>query len=181
MALLEIEVDDIVAGVSNAEDDDEGHFPGATKNGRPHDAGAAAHQPRRHRHRWYQVRSPRAVVATVALMLFAMTLSAMVLIIPLARLVEDDLCRRHYGTSAPVDEERCKVDEVQMRLAWLGGCATVINAITGRLYFSKWTDVSIMDRLLTGPWQSWLFHFHGVCLRTGWWHLSSPPMYIALV
>ncbi|KLU91073.1 hypothetical protein MAPG_09596, partial [Magnaporthiopsis poae ATCC 64411] len=135
--LLEIEVDDTVVGVSDAEANDDDGQPAGAKNGRPHGAGAEAQQPRR-RHRWYQVRSPRAVVTTVALMLFAMTLSAMVLIIPLARLVEDDLCRRHYGTSAPVDEEKCKVDEVQMRLAWLGGCASVINAITELVVSFPW-------------------------------------------
>ncbi|KAL8377926.1 hypothetical protein RB595_008555 [Gaeumannomyces hyphopodioides] len=142
--LLEIEVDDTVAGVSDAgggdgddgDDGDDGRgLPGARK-GWPH--GGATHAQSWRRHRWYQVRSPRAVVATVALMLSVMLLGAMVLLIPLARLVEDDLCRRHYGTEAPVPEEKCKVDEVQMRLAWLGGCAGVVNAITELVVSFPW-------------------------------------------
>ncbi|KAL8287936.1 hypothetical protein RB600_003730 [Gaeumannomyces tritici] len=156
--LLEIEVDDTVVGASDAEDDDENDrgLPGATK-------GRAHARPWR-RHRWYQVRSPRAVVATVALMLFVMVLGVVVLLIPLARLIEDDLCRRHYGTSAPVPEEKCKVGEVQMRLAWLGGWAGVVNAITELVVSFPWGLLA--DRFGRKPilWAS----FAGILMSICW-------------
>lgn len=82
---------------------------------------------------WYQAQSPRAVLVVITFMLFAMVLSAVVLIIPLARLIEDDLCRRYYNTHEPIEEERCKVDEIQARLAWLGGAYGFVHAIIGTL------------------------------------------------
>jgi len=79
----------------------------------------------------YQVSSPNAVVGLVSLIIFCMALSGTMSLIPLGRLIEDAICRRYYGSSDPVDEKLCKVDEVQTELAWLGGLYVVIDSTIG--------------------------------------------------
>jgi hypothetical protein len=79
----------------------------------------------------YQVSSPSAIVALVALIIFCMTLSGTMSLIPMGRLIEDAICRRYYGSAEPVDEKLCKVDQVQTELAWLGGLYVVIDSAIG--------------------------------------------------
>ena len=76
-------------------------------------------------------KSPAAVISIVSFMIFCLTLSGTLSIIPLGRLVEDAVCRRYYGDPGPIDEKRCKVDEVQAELAWMGGLYIVIAAVVG--------------------------------------------------
>jgi len=80
---------------------------------------------------WYQAKSPGAVVVMLSVILFLLVLSATLAMMPLVRLMEDRLCREHYGTTEPVDEAKCKVGDVQSQLAWLGGIAGVVDAVVG--------------------------------------------------
>lgn len=79
----------------------------------------------------YQVSSPKAIIGLVSLIIFFLTLSGTMALIPLGRLIEDAVCRKYYGSSDPVDEKLCKVDDVQTELAWLGGLYVVIDSAVG--------------------------------------------------
>ena len=91
---------------------------------------------KRLRGKWYQAKSPSVVVAMLAIILFLLVLSATLALIPLVRLMEDGLCRKYYGTTEPVEEEKCKVAEIQSQLAWLGGIAGVVDSVIGRCFGS---------------------------------------------
>ncbi|KAI1332199.1 hypothetical protein F5Y16DRAFT_169506 [Xylariaceae sp. FL0255] len=41
--------------------------------------------------------------------------------IPVNRLLEQRLCKQYYDSDHDVDEERCKVDEIQQQMAWIMG------------------------------------------------------------
>lgn len=98
------------------------------------------------RRAWYQPSTPAGVVGLMTFIIFCMTLSGTICLIPLARLIEDVVCRKHYGSPDPVDEKLCKVDEIQTQLAWLGGLYIVINAVIGN-YTSRHHVASIeIDR-----------------------------------
>ena len=90
---------------------------------------AAPPPPARLPGKWYQAKSPAAVVAMLSVILFLLVLSATLAMMPLVRLMEDGICRKYYGTTEPVDEEKCKVGDIQTQLAWLGGIAGVVDAI----------------------------------------------------
>lgn len=79
----------------------------------------------------YQVSSPNAVVGLLSCTIFCLALSGTMSLIPMGRLIEDAVCRKYYGASDPVDEKRCKVDEVQTELAWLGGLFVLIDSVIG--------------------------------------------------
>ncbi|RAO74362.1 uncharacterized protein BHQ10_010374 [Talaromyces amestolkiae] len=51
--------------------------------------------------------------------------------IPLTRLIEDNLCRRHDWQGAPIDEGRCKTDDIQSSLAYLNGSLSLVEAMVG--------------------------------------------------
>ncbi len=82
--------------------------------------------------KWYQTSSPAVVVGLASAILFCLVLSATLALIPMVRLMEDILCRQHYGTTDPIDEDRCKVDAVQNELVWLGAISSVIDSVVGK-------------------------------------------------
>ncbi len=102
-----------------------GQETGADEEAQPQDVKPPIHAA------WYQVRTSRSIIALIALIMFLLVFSACLALIPMARLLEDTLCRRYYDTTEPVEESRCKVDEVQAELAWLGGLGPVIHSIVG--------------------------------------------------
>ncbi|KZL87573.1 major facilitator superfamily transporter [Colletotrichum incanum] len=79
----------------------------------------------------FRAHSPRTVILMLALLKFALTCKAMLLMMPLMRLIEDDICHKHYrlGPAEKIPEMKCKVDEVQTDLAWLGGWQSLIGAV----------------------------------------------------
>lgn len=82
--------------------------------------------------RW-QARSSRQVILLVAFIKFAVVASGMMLLLPLARLIEDLFCHAYYqDTSSEIIEEmKCKLDEIQSRMAYLTGWNSLLNAIVG--------------------------------------------------
>ncbi|KAB5555062.1 major facilitator superfamily domain-containing protein [Coniochaeta sp. 2T2.1] len=97
----------------------------------------------------YQVSSPKAIVALVSIIIFALALSGTMGLIPMGRLIEDSICRKYYGTADPVEEKLCKVDAVQTELAWLGGLYVVIDSAIGFTVSFPWGIIS--DRLGRKP------------------------------
>lgn len=72
---------------------------------------------------------PRArVLVLLGFTMFCMALCGTLVLVPLSRLAENLLCHQYYGTTEPIEEKRCKVDEVQTKLAWLGACAAMIDS-----------------------------------------------------
>ena len=91
----------------------------------------------RRRRLWYQPASSTGVVGLITLMLFLLTLSGTIALLPMARIIEDTICRKHYHSTEPVDEEKCKVDEVQAEFAWIGGLQALVTAIMGEKRLRK--------------------------------------------
>ncbi|OHF01733.1 major facilitator superfamily transporter [Colletotrichum orchidophilum] len=83
----------------------------------------------------FRARSPRTIIILLALLKFAITIQAMLLMLPMMRLVEDGICHKHFklGPAETIPEMKCKVDEVQKRLAWLGGWQSLIGAVVNFL------------------------------------------------
>lgn len=83
----------------------------------------------------FQISSPRAVVFTLSLLKFSITTSVALLMIPMLRLIEDDICHKHYRLphAEKISEMKCKVDEVQTAVAWLFGWQSLLGAVVNML------------------------------------------------
>ncbi|KAI6782389.1 putative membrane protein-like protein [Emericellopsis cladophorae] len=116
---------------------------------------------RRPTSKWH-VRSPRAIVLVIASINFVLVMSGLMLLLPVYRLIEDALCHAHYHDDSPglIDEMKCKVDQVQSRLAfllgWLGVVGSVFNFIVAYPYGL------LADRIGRKP--TALFAFSGVAV-----------------
>lgn len=80
--------------------------------------------------RW-QVKSPRTVVYLAILIKFFTIASGMLLLVPLFRIIEDTICHVHYQDDSNdfIEEKRCKVPEVQARLAYLLGWLGLVSSV----------------------------------------------------
>lgn len=80
--------------------------------------------------RW-QAKTPGTIVFLAAVLKFCITSSGMLLLIPIYRLIEDALCHVHYEDDSYdiIDEMKCKVDEVQSRLASLIGWCGLLTSV----------------------------------------------------
>jgi MFS transporter, PCFT/HCP family, solute carrier family 46 (folate transporter), member 1 len=80
-----------------------------------------------------QAQKPKTIVLLLALLIFIIVTSGMLMIMPVFRLVEDTVCHRYYkkDPSEKIDERLCKVDGVQSELAYLGGWAALLNSSVG--------------------------------------------------
>jgi hypothetical protein len=89
-----------------------------------------------------QKRTP--VVVLLAVLMFTLTTSGMLMLIPIFRLMEDAICHVHYGKSRwePIEERLCKVDGVQKELAYLGGIAAMISSVVGLVATLPWGVVA---------------------------------------
>ncbi|KAK0645422.1 major facilitator superfamily domain-containing protein [Cercophora newfieldiana] len=79
---------------------------------------------------------PSVVILLVAFIIFTQSTSGALAAVPLTRLLEDAICRRYYSNRSdkvPIDEGRCKVDEVQSDLAYLNGFLSALEAVVGLL------------------------------------------------
>lgn len=81
----------------------------------------------------FQARNPSTIVLLLTILMFAITTSGMMFMIPIFRIVEDAFCHVYYekDPSEPIDERLCKVDAVQGRLAFLGGVGAMVNSFVG--------------------------------------------------
>ncbi|KAF7592169.1 hypothetical protein BBP40_000656 [Aspergillus hancockii] len=65
--------------------------------------------------------------------IFCLAGSGAFLDVPLARLIEDNLCRRYVWHDSSIDERLCKTDEIQSELAHLNGSLPLVEAVVGLL------------------------------------------------
>ncbi|KAK4041221.1 general substrate transporter [Parachaetomium inaequale] len=81
----------------------------------------------------FQAQKRTPVVVLLAVLMFAVVTSGMLILIPIFRLMEDAVCHLHYDkpASEPIEERLCKVDGVQKELAFLGGIGAIINSVVG--------------------------------------------------
>ncbi|KAK4154815.1 general substrate transporter [Chaetomidium leptoderma] len=81
----------------------------------------------------FQAQKRKTIVALLALLMFSITTSGMLILIPIFRLMEDAICHVQYGKAMPepIEEQLCKVEGVQKELAFLGGVSAMVNCIVG--------------------------------------------------
>ena len=91
------------------------------------------HHPRRGFAARFQAQRRTSIIALLAVLMFAITTSGMLILIPIFRLVEDAICHVHYGKplAEPIEERMCKVEGVQKELALLGGISAMLNSVVG--------------------------------------------------
>lgn len=113
--------------------------------------GLEARPASRHGHRPPPL-SKRAVWPLLALLL-AVQLSWSLYQLPVNRVIERRLCREYYSTHDPtvirpdgsVEEELCKLDEIQQHLAWVLGAMETAWIVGGKSYVVVFEDFDIVD------------------------------------
>ncbi|ROT39018.1 MFS general substrate transporter [Sodiomyces alkalinus F11] len=131
-----------------------------------------------------QPQSPRAVIFTLSFLKFVILGSGLLVMMPMFRLLEDAFCHQHYGKdlAEPIPEKECKVDEVQSRLAYLGGIAAVIASVVTLV--STFPYSILADKVGRKP--ALLLSWVGVMLGFGWgpailWFSAQPNVYLMLL
>lgn len=87
-------------------------------------------------------REPNTIVAILCALVFIVSSSGGFFSIPMTRLFEDRFCREYYGSvhsdNEPIDEDMCKVDVIQSRLAYMFAVDASIEAVMGCLVAMPW-------------------------------------------
>lgn len=87
-------------------------------------------------------------IALLCALIFAANSAGGFVEIPLTRLAEDALCHQYYdnlqtdGAGRPIDEEMCKIEPVQTKLAFILALVTALNAIVGFFAAFPWSLVA---------------------------------------
>lgn len=84
------------------------------------------------------VSSKRAVIFLMTFLMFCIVASGMLLLVPLYRIIEDTICHVHYQDESDdiIDEMKCKVEEVQSRLAFLLGWFGLLSSVISKSFIS---------------------------------------------
>ena len=81
------------------------------------------------------VREQRRIVLVMCLLVLCFATVATISAAPEMRILEDNICRQYYRDAqqndAPIDEDLCKQDEIQSKLAYLVGYLTTFEAVIG--------------------------------------------------
>ncbi|KAM7210330.1 general substrate transporter [Rhypophila decipiens] len=83
----------------------------------------------------FQARKPNTIILLLSAAMFVFTASSMMVMVPMFRLMEDAICRGHFNVKPgeEIEEGKCKGDEVQSELAWLGGVGTMLGSVIGMI------------------------------------------------
>ncbi|KAH6637258.1 general substrate transporter [Chaetomium tenue] len=114
----------------------------------------------------FQARKRKTVVALLAVLMFSIATSGMLILIPIFRLLEDAVCHLHYDKprSEPIEEQLCKVDGVQQELAFLGGIGAMLNSVVGLL--STLPYGLLADRIGRKP--TFMLAYFGIAICFAW-------------
>lgn len=89
-----------------------------------------------------KVHSGRTVVNLLCLIAFVVSSSSGFTSIPVMRILEDIVCRQHYGlledVGGPVDEKLCKGDAIQAKVAFIMAIQSSLDAAVGFLAAFPW-------------------------------------------
>lgn len=86
-------------------------------------------------------RSPRFIVAALAVIVFITQFGASLSDVPSVRLLQEIICRRHYGLApdSSVEEEKCRTDWIQGQLNVLSTGALAFGYLPGKSHFCPYT------------------------------------------
>jgi MFS transporter, PCFT/HCP family, solute carrier family 46 (folate transporter), member 1 len=76
-------------------------------------------------------KSPRKTVVLITFLKFYILTIALMLLLPMYRLIEDMVCREYFEKDL-VDEEECKVDAVQRKLAYVTALSALIGGVVSK-------------------------------------------------
>lgn len=81
----------------------------------------------------FQAQRPSTIVVLLAILMFTLATSGLMILVPMFRLLEDAICHAYYekDRAEPIEERLCKVGGVQKELAFFGGWAAMINSLVG--------------------------------------------------
>ncbi|KAF3026478.1 hypothetical protein E8E14_012970 [Neopestalotiopsis sp. 37M] len=118
-----------------------------------------------------KVYDPQKIVIILCALIFFGSASGGFAGIPMTRILEDRFCREYYGATEslgdeaqPIDEDLCKVDVIQSRLAYLVAVHAFIEAAIGCLVAMPWGFVA--DRIGRRP--VWSLSLVGMILMILW-------------
>lgn len=79
-------------------------------------------------------RSPRFVVAVLAIIVFITQFGASLSDVPSVRLLQEIICRKHYGLApdSPVEEGKCRTDGIQGQLNVIYTGALIFGYLPGK-------------------------------------------------
>lgn len=87
-----------------------------------------------------------AFITLLCIIIFAANSAGGFCEIPQASLVEDALCHQYYGRlktdTSPIDEDLCKVEPVQTKMAFILALLAALNAIVGFCAALPWSLVA---------------------------------------
>ncbi|KAI1840122.1 hypothetical protein JX266_013665 [Neoarthrinium moseri] len=89
--------------------------------------------------------NPQVILAIICVVVLIGSGSGGLFGIPMTRILEDRLCHEYYGRvrthaelQEPIDEELCKVETIQSKLAYLFATASVLEAVVGCTFAMPW-------------------------------------------
>ncbi|KAM0328646.1 hypothetical protein ACHAQA_005058 [Verticillium albo-atrum] len=175
--------DDATSAADPLLDDDVGDFdlfPDVETDDQPWIASSSSQRRARWQSRWtrwqalyaklhlhrFQPETPFAIVVLIACIKGALIASGILIMMPMFRLMEDAICHLHYekDLAEPIDEKECKVDDVQSKLAYLGGIGAVISSVVTLVVAFPYGVLA--DRIGRKP--SFFLAYGGIVLGFGW-------------
>ncbi|KAI8962375.1 MFS general substrate transporter [Daldinia sp. FL1419] len=119
---------------------------------------------------WFLAKRPRSISALVCFAIFLWVFSGTIAIVPGTKLAEEIFCRRYYGRDTPIDENMCKVEEIQSKIAYIFGFSITVNGLVGMLVafpFGVLADrarkpiyfLGSLGQVLGVAWMLFIFYF----------------------
>ncbi|KAI1261976.1 major facilitator superfamily domain-containing protein [Xylariaceae sp. FL1019] len=124
-----------------------------------------------------QARPSHTAVYLVMVLLLLVNLTTGITNIPLNRLLERRLCRQFYSSDNEIDEDLCKIDQVQKTLAWIMGGFDTLWTVGDSVTTIPLTFVSERFGRKFALWLNIVPRFFMLCwiLSVSYFENSLPP------